>query len=492
MQVRLILDQPHNHFTNLDVITGSVALQVPVTTSVSHINVKLEGEARTRLMSPPGPDPRRDRPRPVVEIHKLLYRVQKVFPPDDPSAGPGPTYLISPGNYTYPFQFKLPFNNSCNNQNTVATNVSFAGFQLEVAKNPTHHVKATLPPSIYYPGEAEIRYYVKCTVNRPSILKENPRAFCNLAFVPIEPPRAPTDGEVYARRQHQFIHDVHPPALPERKGSAFSDIMKRKSSTPSSPATANLPPARWSIDARLPNPAILTCGQDIPLKLIIKQLSERAEPLFLETLQIELVGHTPVRAHEVVRTENNSWVITSLSNLNQSIGTPSDPVGTETELSKEFWYGHNLPDTVAPSFVTCNIARSYELVVSVGLSYGAPKAGMHNQRIVLQLRTNVEVYSGITPPADLLKRMEAQAQNPAFDHPPMQAQPASMAPPGYSGPLQPGAQAPPHNVSGMEDAPPSYEDAVATDLPPLAGARPAYRPPTAPEGESTIDEKRRH
>lgn len=198
-------------------------------------------------------------------------------------------------------------------------------------------------------------------------------------FVPIEPPRSLTDGEVYARRQHQFVHDSMPPPLPERKGSGFGDMMKRKPSTPASPITPSgpLPPARFSVDARIPNPAILTCGQDIPLKLIIKQLSERSEPVFLETLQIELVGHTNVRAHEAVRTENNSWVITSLSNLNQAIGTPSDAAGTETELTKEFWYGHPLPDTVAPSFVTCNIARSYELVVSIGLSYGSAKAGMH-------------------------------------------------------------------------------------------------------------------
>jgi hypothetical protein len=156
-------------------------------------------------------------------------------------------------------------------------------------------------------------------------------------------------------------------------------MMKRKPSVPvpSAAATGPLPPARFSVDARIPNPAILTCGQDIPLKLIIKQLNERSEPVFLETLQIELVGHTNVRAHEASRVENNSWVITSLSNLNQAIGTPSDAAGTETELTKEFWYGRPLPDTVAPSFVTCNIARSYELVISVGLSYGSAKAGMH-------------------------------------------------------------------------------------------------------------------
>ena len=89
----------------------------------------------------------------------------------------------------------------------------------------------------------------------------------------------------------------------------------------------------------------------------------------METLQIELVGYTLVRAHDAVRTETNGWVICSLSNIHQPIGEPSDPVGTETELSKEFWYGQRLPETVAPSFVTCNISRKYELVISAGLAY---------------------------------------------------------------------------------------------------------------------------
>jgi hypothetical protein len=37
-------------------------------------------------------------------------------------------------------------------------------------------VKQTLPPSLNgFPGEAEIRYFVKVTVNRPQFYKENPR-----------------------------------------------------------------------------------------------------------------------------------------------------------------------------------------------------------------------------------------------------------------------------------------------------------------------------
>lgn len=39
------------------------------------------------------------------------------------------------------------------------------------------HIKRTLPPSLSgYPGMCEIRYYVKVTCQRSSLLKENFRA----------------------------------------------------------------------------------------------------------------------------------------------------------------------------------------------------------------------------------------------------------------------------------------------------------------------------
>jgi hypothetical protein len=87
--------------------------------------------------------------------------------------------------------------------------------------------------------------------------------------------------------------------------------------------------------------------------------------------------------------------------------------------------------------------------------------------------------------------MEALPHNPAFGQQSSQQQASGVPPPQYPDPMQSAGHFAPQGPSGPEDAPPSYEDAIASDLPPLAGARPAYRPPTAPEGESTIDEKRR-
>jgi hypothetical protein len=107
MNVQLVLDA-HGQYTNLDVVSGRVVLHVSNNTTISHITVKLEGESRTRLLAPPRPNVR-EHPRPLLEIHKLLYRIAKVFPPEDGQAVPGtrPSYILNPSTYTYPFSFKV-------------------------------------------------------------------------------------------------------------------------------------------------------------------------------------------------------------------------------------------------------------------------------------------------------------------------------------------------------------------------------------------------
>lgn len=328
----------------------------------------------------------------------------------------------------------------------------------------------------------------------------------NLTFLPIEPPR-PTqvDGEAYARRQHQFVESV-PGVLPGKK-KGFFDRKDSTSSVPTSPLpTTTGPPPRFIIDARLPNPAILTCSKDLPLRILLKNMSPRNKNVYLQMLQIELVGYTKVRAHEVERNESNSWIIASFSNMNIPLGNPVDPVGTEVPINPEYWSGKPLPNTVCPSFQTCNLHRYYELEVRVGLGYGSYKHG-EDQLIVLPLRLPVKVYSGIEPPPALLQAtvtgdsgkvkpsVNTNLSPPQYvqgPHTPIEQPPgfagASAFPPAQGVPVasSTGAQPP------YDDAPPSYEDAVGQDLPPINGYRGNYQPPPVPEGAPRFsDEKRR-
>ena len=373
---------------------------------------------------------------------------------------------------------------------------------LEMARTPTFHVKQTLPPSLSgFPGEAEIRYYVKVTVNRPSIFKENPRAQANFTFLPIEPPRpAQADGEKYARRQHQFLENA-PGAAAGKKKSVFGSDKKDSLAGPPSPSGT---PPRFSVDARLPNPAVLTCNQDIPLRILVKNMSDRTKNVYLQMLQIELIGYTKVRAHEVSRNESNSWIVASFSNMAIPLGDAKDAVGTEVPINPEYWSGKPLPNTVCPSFQTCNLERFYELEVRIGLGYGSYKHG-EDQFVVMPLRLPVKVYSGIAPPKALLDRALSTGAGTvkpgagsSLAPPHATAMPTTpVEHPGFTGanafpPQQGLSTGPPSVAPPYDDAPPSYEDAIGENLPPVNGYRGSYQPPPVPEGAPRFsDEKRR-
>lgn len=378
MNATVILDQGGNvAFTNLDEVSGRVVVRCTKSADVSSIVVKLEGESRTRLMSPGG-GPNNERPRPQLEYHKILYRMQMVFPPPDVLEGRGSkaAYTLPPGSHEYPFKFKIPFNNSCANERGQAPKISMsatAGF--EMARPPSRHVKKTLPPTLSgFPGEAEIRYFVKATINRHSFFKENPRAYTPFNFFPIEPPRPdPAGSEVFARQKHQF---TPPPDSEPVKGKMKSLFgMKKEPDPPMGRADAPF----VSVDARLPEPAILTCNQEVPLRIIVKKLNDYHDPIYLQNLQVSLIGNTKIKAHEVHRTESNSWVLMSKSNMGMTIGDPSDAVGTETVIDERLWRGQPLPNTVAPSFETCNISREYQVDVRVGLSYNGSATKGHDK-----------------------------------------------------------------------------------------------------------------
>lgn len=105
-----------------------------------------------------------------------LYKTAVVFPSSElqGAASPNASYTLPAGSHQYPFRFKIPFNNNCASVNSKLPNLNFAALRLEMARDTNRHVKKTLPPSLSgFAGQAEIRYYVKATVQRPAFYKEN-------------------------------------------------------------------------------------------------------------------------------------------------------------------------------------------------------------------------------------------------------------------------------------------------------------------------------
>ena len=313
----------------------------------------------------------------------------------------------------------------------------------------------------------------------------------DIKFFPIEPPRPPqVQQETFARRKRQFQRY---PAEPQKK-----NVFGRKSSTPMS--AEDEPPA-FQVDARLPSPAIVTCNEPLPLRILVQKLNDSAATAYLRMLQIELIGYTLVRAHDIERTETLTWVLMSQANMNMPLGNPTDKSCKEWKVPSRLWEDFPIPNTVCPSFDTCNISRRYELEVRVGLAH-AMASGVRPELVVLPLRLPVLVYSGIAPPAKLL---EAMANNPRPQPTPQGYFPPTRPPPpnGFSSPSEASLTTPTeppitplteinsypaqvgtyHEENGSEIpdvAPPSYEDAMAEDIAPVDGPRHDYQVPTEP------------
>lgn len=133
----------------------------------------------------------------AYEIHKFLYKVQTVFPPRDVQEASSMKHFTLPaGDYSFPFKITIPENMVCDTLHQPSS-LSISRFELgskgiTYIKDASAHTVSQLPPPLSDMGKkAYVRYYVKATVNRASILKKNIRIFQPLKFLPkdLEIPR---------------------------------------------------------------------------------------------------------------------------------------------------------------------------------------------------------------------------------------------------------------------------------------------------------------
>ncbi|KAL8769128.1 MAG: hypothetical protein Q9209_004762 [Squamulea sp. 1 TL-2023] len=507
MSIRIQLNNAQSLYTNLDFIGGKAILSLTRDEDISAINVKLEGESKSRLEGEPpipygyGGMRRRGGEATVVEteVHKvrfpstefpnekILYKAVTVFPTVNlQSARRAGVYTLQPGQHEFPFEFKM-----------------------QAPGSRDRHVKKTLPPTLHaFQDHAIIRYYIKATVVRPAFYKENFRTEHVFPFFPIEPPRpAPNKLESYARRQHQFAPVLE--SSVNAKSTTKSPSIFRKGSAPTvGPNASSNPtvaPLHVCIDARLPDPAIITCNEPIPLRVLITKLNDSLASVYLQLLQIELVANTTVRAHHLVRENLTSTVLISKSNMRIRLAE-FDKV---MEVDNRWWKDISLPNTIAPTFQTCNISRTYFLLVKIGLTHGLgeqtfPELTIH------ALKISVSVYSGIRPPKALLQAMAKDPTRPqatsigsssnAPAHPSSQS--SSSASPNVathpiilnqdpSTPIATGQTHPiisdqhpsapittgqTHPEGPFEDeAPPTYQEAIADGIGPVEGTRRDYQ-----------------
>ncbi|KAI1421117.1 hypothetical protein F5Y12DRAFT_787736 [Xylaria sp. FL1777] len=512
MSIRIALDKPPEFYTNLDFINGRIIIVLQRPETIGNIIVKLEGESRTALSVQPERREEYNVPgNSISENHKILYKVFQVYPDD------GVALSLQPGLHEFKFKFKVPLNNICHDARAISSVMGIGGVggvgnsgilgksgfrTMDGAKQlMLAHVKSTLPPSLTgFPQEAEIRYYIKVTVQRPGIFKENWRYQLGFKFLPVEPPRPDSrKQEAFARRPFTFK-----PRTPLSGRRSFFG-----SKATNAPNGMGQTPPSVEMSARLPFPSILTCNEPIPLRLIAKKLVPAQEQVHLTALEIALVGYTHVRVANLEKVERTRWIVVSALNLSIALGSPTDPVDTEFEVPNTLWAAQRLPNTIAPSFRTCNLMRRYELEMKLTLNWGLPGAGKSSgllpQFVSLPLTmSKIDIFSGIRPPAQLLQAATTTAAtttrpartsvnvssniNGNGGAPPPPPRPGANGrpsiPPRPTDPLYP-PQLGPDNIPGHDDAPPSYDEAMAESL---AGPldRPAYSGVTAENAPSTM------
>lgn len=298
-------------FTNYDVIQGEVKLTVTSSISLSYIQVKLEGISRSQFnVTVENKRKREVKERPIQDVHKVLYETMIVFPPDNVrQVSLAKEFTLTPGNYSYPFEFKLPLNNSCVQVHGITNKVSFnknsydvlinnGNFNRKYIMNKTHryykdimgeenpqivkqqnyHIVNQLPPSLSGMGDfASVKYFVKVTCKRSSILKTNLRSYDPFIFLPLDMQSQYMNNvygdydeyrEVFVRKEIVFrdaipqvvavkgssrAKDQKPElqkvkALPSPPPSKILNFLNRFVSSPASPPMTQYPEIKGSYD----------------------------------------------------------------------------------------------------------------------------------------------------------------------------------------------------------------------------------------------------
>ncbi|KAK9492187.1 hypothetical protein V1508DRAFT_419545 [Lipomyces doorenjongii] len=480
--VAIELDRRHGDtFTCLDVVKGNVRLYLSSEETLAHIQIKMEAVSKSTLVVPKH---RKGRDKPsskktVSESHKLLYVTQILFPPEDvrnlDSKGTGKDgFTLAPGQYYYPFQFRIPINNRCLQSSSFISKFSFSE-GVDFSKDPRQHITTTLPPSLSDMDEATIKYFFKVTVKRAAFYKINMRQYNPFIFLPFEPPRPVTTGQqFFVRRRHRFNYTpisgrISGSVQPQKKKKGFFSSL---TSTSRSVSFLRQAGPEFYVEARMPDPPIVVPTEQIPLRLFIRSDEQCTTPIYLHSLQINLVSHTLVAAQEHNKDVAFALTVVNLQNMKLPMGTMTNPAPNvyEAEFDRNKWPSAFLPNSVPPTFKTCNISRGYSMEIFMVISHGPT-----GDSDTVALAFDVNVYSGISPPEPLLHAIKDARQQAAVPNPykigsaakNTTSMPQSDAITSENGTHRLSRPSPPPPADSL----PTYDEAIASKVMPVSGPR---------------------
>ena len=393
MSIRIKLkDNPAktDYYTNLDMIEGEVELDLKSADTIAAVTVKIEGVTKSTCYTQPNHGKSRSR-TPIVEQHKVLYLSEIVFPTQQlRQQSSAKDFTLPAGLHKWPFRFQIPINNDCRADTKAVPartklgallNERLSG-TLDYSSSALHHVQQILPPSMQGNEEIWVRYYVKATAKRASMLVINHRAYRPFIFLPIEKPMAEpgTGNAFFVKRQHTLTHF---PDAQTRKSGFFTSLKGKKME----------PGDTIAIEIRMPNPPAVVPGVPVPMELYGFRETNRFPRANLRVVGVEcvLLVTTKVQAGSLRRNIGGRLPCFSMP-CNLAFGSfrPDNLPCCEMrfiDAPKPFVVSNE----IAPTFATCNLARVYELQIDVTVD-------SDGRTETIPLVMPLEVKSGVEAP----------------------------------------------------------------------------------------------
>ncbi|KAK1147888.1 hypothetical protein N8T08_000403 [Aspergillus melleus] len=211
------------------------------------------------------------------------------------------------------------------------------------AREPSHLIRKLPPSSGNKCTPNEIKYTLEASVVQQRLLRRTQRATRNVPFHPLSTIRQP---------------------IRSLKISKNVNLRVKASELPRSPLT-------YEVEVELKNGPFLLLGHPIALEVRIKHPNGEKSAISLQAFQTLLRERTGIRACGSIESFTRSWVIQTMANLRQPFVAEYQPtVGSVLKLDDRLWSRHCVPAHLGPTFETCNLGRSYELEVRLGIQFG--------------------------------------------------------------------------------------------------------------------------
>ncbi|CAM9024613.1 unnamed protein product [Wickerhamomyces anomalus] len=367
-----------NIFTNLDTIRGKVYVNVRSEISLSCIQIKLEGVSQSIIRKKEWVK-KKEKTVTKVENHTLLYEAKTIFPPKNiRKVSSAKDFTLTPGEYEYDFEFKLPYNSTCETniapKNGITNKFQIVRTNLEYVNKADLHVQGMLPPSLTDLGDlAQINYFLKVTVKRASLIKPNIRKISPFRFVPFDS----VDHINRSNRELNFL----------RREYVFKDKIPEIIALFNKPAGINSPvpkqsppsPQRRSSIGKPPSYRLYVLSKANPKKYLgIDGESSGLGAIYLKSLKIDLFIISNIVSQEFKKQDMKLITLCQVSvsgKLDLAYARKSKAINEQTgsalhelEIPQSVFSNAIIPYSVVPSFKTCNVQRKYKLKITAGFT----------------------------------------------------------------------------------------------------------------------------